>query len=206
MVMTGTDDNPAENPISESTNKPDDVVPKKRRVPWWIKQGKPNPGSDFAYKKGNVPWIKGRGGLASLKGSGSVNPGCFKVGNNLGHLTKGIPKSDEWKRKASLAKIGDRNPMRNPIHAKKMADTKRGMQNPKHREFWKIHHDEQLKKMMVGEHKKPNKLEKLLIELIDRNNLPFKYVGNWEFIVAGKCPDFLCTDGRKLLIELFGNY
>ena len=59
---------------------------------------------------------------------------------------------------------------------------------------------------MVGEHKKPNKLEKRLIELIDRNRLPFKYVGNWEFMLGGKCPDFMSTDGKKLLIELFGNY
>jgi hypothetical protein len=36
--------------------------------------------------------------------------------------------------------------------------------------------------------------------------LPFKYVGNWEFILGGKCPDFLSTNGKKLLIELFGNY
>ena len=59
---------------------------------------------------------------------------------------------------------------------------------------------------MVGEHKKPNKLEKRLIDLIQRENLPFKYVGNWEFIVGGKCPDFMSTNGKKLLIELFGNY
>jgi len=25
-------------------------------------------------------------------------------------------------------------------------------------------------------------------------------------MVGGKCPDFLSTDGRNLLIELFGNY
>ncbi len=128
------------------------------------------------------------------------------LGNKYGYLAKGIPKSEEWKRKASLLKMGDRNPMRNPIHAKKMAASKRGKPNPKLGEFWKLHHDEQIKRMMVGEHKKPNKLEKRLIELIDRNGLPFKYVGNWEFMVAGKCPDFLSTDGRKLLIELFGNY
>jgi very-short-patch-repair endonuclease len=31
-------------------------------------------------------------------------------------------------------------------------------------------------------------------------------VGYWEFILGGKCPDFLRTDGKKQLIELFGNY
>lgn len=105
-----------------------------------------------------------------------------------------------------LVKVGDKNPMRNPIYAKRMADSKRGKPNPKHREFWRLNHDEQLRKMMVGEHKKPNKLETRLIGLIERSGLPFKYVGNWEFILGGKCPDFMSTDGRKLLIELFGNY
>src|SRR5271154_1307689 len=71
------------------------------------------------------------------------------------------------------------------------------------KEYWRLHHDEQLKKMMVGEHKRPDKLERRLIGLIERNELPFRYVGDWEFMVAGKCPDFLSTDGRKLLIELF---
>ena len=41
------------------------------------------------------------------------------LGNKYGTLLKGIPKSEEWKRKASLAKMGDKNPMRNPVYAKK---------------------------------------------------------------------------------------
>jgi len=108
---------------------------------------------------------------------GKPHPG-FKSGNKYGTLLKGVPKSDDWKRKASLSKLGDKNPMRNPIYAKKMADSKRGRPNPKHKEYWRLHHDEQLRKMMVGEHKKPNKLEKRLIELIDKASLPFRYVGN----------------------------
>jgi hypothetical protein len=81
---------------------------------------------------------------------------------------KGVPKSEEWKRRASLAKIGDRNPMRNPIYAKKMAESKRGRPNPKHKEFWRLHKEDQLRKMMVGAHKKPNKLELKLIGLIEK--------------------------------------
>lgn len=132
--------------------------------------------------------------------------GAFMPGNKYGELLRGIPKSEEWKRKASLAKMGERNPMKNPVHAKKMADSKRGKPNPKHKEFWRLHKEEQLKKMMIGEHKKPNKLELRLIDLINRDGLQFRYVGNWEFLVGGKCPDFVSTDDRKQLIELFGDY
>jgi len=52
----------------------------------------------------------------------------------------------------------------------------------------------------------PNKPEQQLIALIEAHHLPFKYVGNGEFILGGKCPDFLNTDGKKQLIELFGTY
>jgi G:T-mismatch repair DNA endonuclease (very short patch repair protein) len=171
--------------------KQEEVDRRKGRVPWWIRAGKPNPG--IHVNKGRRSWRKGK-------------PYPRMLGNKYGYLTRGIPKSEEWKRKASLLKMGERNPMRNPVYAKRMADAKRGKSVPKLKEFWRLHHDEQIKRMMVGEHKKPNKVERRLIELIDRNALPFKYVGNWEFMVAGKCPDFVSTDGRKLLIELFGNY
>lgn len=53
---------------------------------------------------------------------------------------------------------------------------------------------------------KPNKPEQRLIALIETNRLPFKYVGDGEFILGGKCPDFLNTNGKKQLIELFGTY
>jgi len=128
------------------------------------------------------------------------------LGNKYGTLLKGVPKSEEWKRKASLVKMGDKNPMKNPLHAKKMAETKQGRPNPKLKEFWRLHKEDQLRKMMVGEHRKPNKLELRLIGLIQRNRLQFQYVGNWELLAGGKCPDFVSTNGKKQLIELFGDY
>jgi very-short-patch-repair endonuclease len=196
----------APNVLATNVAKQNDIVNTKRRIAWWIRQGKPNPGTPYTYVKGHVPWIKGKHGLKSLRRTGKTSRGLFKVGNKYGTLLKGIPKSEEMKRKSSLAKMGDRNPMKNPIYAKKMALSKRGKPNPKHKEYWRLHHDEQLKKMMVGEHKRPNKVELKLIDIINRHALPFKYVGNWELIVGGKCPDFLNTTGKRQLIELFGNY
>ena len=54
---------------------------------------------------------------------------------------------------------------------------------------------------------KPNKPETLLIELLN-NNFPneWKYVGNYKFWIDGKNPDFMNVNGRKLLIELYGDY
>ena len=133
--------------------------------------------------------------------------GRFQPFNKFGRLLKGIPKSEEWKRKASLAKLGDRNPMKNPVNARKMALTKKGKPNPKMKEFWRLNKDEQIRKMMAGAAKKrPNRLEQKLIAAIEQNKLPFKYVGNLQFVLGGKCPDFLNINGKKQLIELFGNY
>lgn len=54
--------------------------------------------------------------------------------------------------------------------------------------------------------KKPNKTEQFLIDLLNENNLPYRYVGNGQVIIQRKCPDFINCDGQKKIIELFGNY
>jgi len=72
-------------------------------------------------------------------------------------------------------------------------------QNPQFRETT-------IKAILRGLSIKPNKPEQQLISLIETNHLPFKYVGNGKFILGGKCPDFLNTNGKKQLIELFGTY
>lgn len=51
---------------------------------------------------------------------------------------------------------------------------------------------------------KPTKLEKKFISIIEKYGLPYKYVGDWAFVLGGKCPDFLNTNGEKKVIELFG--
>lgn len=56
---------------------------------------------------------------------------------------------------------------------------------------------------------RPTKPEKLLIEIINKNNLLFTYVGNGKWWLRGITrnfnPDFINKE-RKLIIELFGSY
>jgi len=68
--------------------------------------------------------------------------------------------------------------------------------------------NEQVSRLIfVGHHfGKPNKAEKILIDLIDDNKLPFKYVGDGSLIIGGKNPDFFNINGKKQLLELFGGY
>lgn len=51
----------------------------------------------------------------------------------------------------------------------------------------------------------PNKKEQKMIEIIQKNNFPFKYVSDGKFIIEGKCPDFIDFDNKRI-IEVFGNY
>lgn len=34
----------------------------------------------------------------------------------------------------------------------------------------------------------------------------WKFVGDGQLIIAGKCPDFVNVNGQKKIIELFGDY
>lgn len=67
--------------------------------------------------------------------------------------------------------------------------------------------EEYVKMMMRSHHVKPNKLEINLKNLLNEI-LPneYKYVGDGQFIVGSKCPDFLNISGKKKLIELYGDY
>ena len=46
-------------------------------------------------------------------------------------------------------------------------------------------------------------LEIKMNEILLQNNLPYKYVGNGEFIIGRKCPDFINCNGEKKAIEVY---
>ena len=50
---------------------------------------------------------------------------------------------------------------------------------------------------------KISSLEKKMLEIIQRNNLPYKFVGNGDFLVGRKCPDFVNCNGEKIAVEVF---
>lgn len=53
----------------------------------------------------------------------------------------------------------------------------------------------------------PNSQEILLNTILEEHFLgQWKFVGDGKAIIGGKCPDFINTDGRKDVIELFGDY
>lgn len=90
--------------------------------------------------------------------------------------------------------------MKKPEVVKRMSElSKQRWQNPEYRA-------RVVTGIMKGWHAKPNYPEQGLIHLFQEYNLPFRYVGGGEVILGGKCPDFINSDGKKQLIELFGTY
>ena len=64
---------------------------------------------------------------------------------------------------------------------------------------------EYMKKRISSLIKKPNHKEKVLIDLIDKNKLPYNYVGNGKLMIGSKNPDFIHKTNNNI-IELFGDY
>lgn len=73
------------------------------------------------------------------------------------------------------------------------------------KEIWKD--PEFVAKQMIARNVCPNKAEKFLDGFF-QNLFPneYKFVGNGQFILAGKCPDFINVNGQKKIIELFGEH
>jgi G:T-mismatch repair DNA endonuclease (very short patch repair protein) len=61
-------------------------------------------------------------------------------------------------------------------------------------------------KQMKSRNVHPNKPENQLIDLFGFLSLPYKYTGDGQFILGGKCPDFVNVNGQKKIIEMFGDF
>lgn len=94
--------------------------------------------------------------------------------------------------------------------------TKAAMQNPNIREKMSIIKKEQLKDPKYRQRNaearfaacqlSPNKLEKRIISIINLGELPFEFVGDGKVVLYGTVPDFIQCNGKKQIIEVFGDY
>ncbi len=170
---------------------------------------------------------EGRRGLKK----GQTNKGSFKKGQHPSPETEfkkgnknrlGVKLSEETKRKIRRNRKGKGKGTRNPLSE----ETKKKMRKPKtiiHRKNLSNSHKisqkkkwqeeeyrtKQLNSIFKGLELKPNKPEKVMIDLIKKNNLPFNYVGDGKIWFRGENnsfnPDFL-SKNPKHIIELFGDY
>ena len=64
-------------------------------------------------------------------------------------------------------------------------------------EQWNTSKESLMKAILKGLIKRPTSWEKIIIDLCEKYNLPFRYVGNGQVIINYGNPDFICTNGQK---------
>ena len=102
--------------------------------------------------------------------------------------------------------------MTRPEVRAKRTKARKGKPNPKNatiqKELWQNpeYRAKLIRILTLSNLRKPNQPEQALTTLFVKNNLPYKYCGDGQVILGGLCPDFINTNGKKQLIELFGEY
>lgn len=145
-----------------------------------------------------------------------------RMGKNIG---KHHHHTEEYKAKMSATRMGENNPFFGKHPSKEhRAKISAGVRGERNGMFGKHHtkeagakmsasrkgrrrSEEATRKMMLAMNVKPNVPERKLINILS-DNWPneWKYVGDGQVIFDGLNPDFINCNGKKLIIELFGDY
>jgi len=158
-------------------------ISKLGQKPWNTGKKYPAPWlEEYRFKNGHTSWKKGKVGLYSKEEN-------KKFGNGV----RGKLISEAHKLALLQGRIGKPGPM-----------------TGKH---WST---EQRKKFLDWHSKQPTEwyakclrrhpmssLEIAFEKIVKENNLPYKFVGNGKFWIERKNPDFINTNGQKIVIELF---
>lgn len=137
-----------------------------------------------------------------------------KARKKMSQTKKGKPHSKEHKIKIGLATIKSAE---NPQYRLKISNSLKGIKRSKEtknkisdskKEQWKdkSYREKSIKNILKSLMKRPTSYEQKIIDLCDKHNLPFKYVGDGQVIIAGLNPDFIETNGRKIVIETYCKY
>ena len=107
--------------------------------------------------------------------------------NRMGHpsYTKGMKWTDEHKKKISLGCKGKKHTEESNKRKSEYAKT----------------HPEYLKRVLGRREK--SSLEIKMEGLLEKFNLPYKFVGNGEVIIGGKNPDFVNCNGDKIAVDVY---
>lgn len=153
----------------------------------------------MSFQKGNIPWNKNKKGVQAAWNKGRKCPqiASAKLGkkrpnvSGKNHWCATHKVSDETKKKMSIAKIGKKHTKE---HNQKIS--KKSLKN------WE---NEEYRKKVLG--RRPmSYLEIKFNNIIKKNHLPYKFVGNGKFFIERKNPDFINCNGEKIAIEVFGSH
>jgi len=186
------------------------------KPPWWVRKGVENPSKSLKFRETASKRMKEN----PPKHKDSCK--CFRCSGKTWNKGKGEYLSSETRKriiKIRLEKVG--SPFKGKTHTEKANEKNRQMHLGKKmsektkkrmRDVWKDpayrkKREKIFYKWMSKMRHFPNKKEKELNDILQLH-FPneWKYVGNGYTWINGKNPDFLNINGKKMLIELFGDY
>lgn len=113
--------------------------------------------------------------------------------------------SDETRRKISESQQGEKNnnfgKPRSEETKRKISGSERGKKVSE--ETKKIKREQRKHQKFPTHHTKP---EMIFESICKRRNLPFKYTGDGSFWIENINPDFIECNGKKIVVEIFGDY
>ncbi len=63
-----------------------------------------------------------------------------------------------------------------------------------------------IRNALSGLFKRPTSLERQMIDIVQKHNLPYKYVGDGSFLIGWKNPDFINVNGEKKCVEVANTF
>lgn len=137
------------------------------------------------------------------KRPGFTNQTSFKKGHivsnelkeKLSKLKKEVPLSEIHKNNISKSLMGHKNWAKSKHTEETKEKMRKSMRN------YINEHPDFIKKSLIRN--SMSSLEIKMNDIIIKNNLPYKFVGNGEFLIGRKCPDFINNNGEKIAIEVY---
>jgi len=190
---------------------------KKGTIPWnkdKTKEDFPQMGNS-GVKKGNIPWSKGKTKeeFPQLSNNGGFKKGNIPWNKNMEGVYKshrnnitykeeyGIERAKVIREKMSLARIGKYAGENHPMFGVKHSKKSRKKMSRAHKAMMT---KELIKKCL--QRRIPSSLEEKFQGIIDKYNLPYRYVGNGSFIIENCNPDFINTNNEKIAVEVYARY
>lgn len=171
-------------------------------------------------KDGFTPWNKGKKGVYTPEILAKLSSSQIARFKRMPTPNKGIPHTQETKRKMSQKSKGRKIILSEETRAnwlRKESEAHKGRPAPEHvrkilaeysrmRQANPILKEELCRRALQGLRKRPTALEKQVIILCEKHNLPFRYVGDGQIWIAAKNPDFININGEKEVVEILGSY
>ena len=144
------------------------------------------------FKKGDIPWNKGKSNSYSKLTLIAMSEA--KKGLHISRDTEFTKGFIPWNKDKKIGAFSKE-------HKENISKALKG-KKPKNIKL--LHSKENIKKALTR--RLPTSLEGKFQDIVDKNNLPYRYVGDGKFFIEKKNPDFINVNGEKVAVEVYARY